>query len=438
MDTPPPAAATVKPAMGFWRCWSLSVGVMIGSGVFLLPAVLAPYGGIGFLGWLVTGTGAVLIALTLGHLASRQRAPGGPYAYVRAAFGDLAGFLVAWGYWVSNVTAAAAVAVAFAGYCVVFVPVLADSPLLQASAALAVLWTLTAVNVGGMAGASLAQLAMTLLKLLPLAVIIALGAAAGEPANLPEFNPGGQPLLPALAATALLTMWAYAGLEAGTIPAGDVRDPERTIPRAVVFGVACVALVYIAATAAVMLLVPAATLASSTAPFAEAARGLGSFGPPLVALGALVSTAGCLNGLLLVNGQVPMAMARDGLAPRWLAVRNRAGAPQSAVLVSSALASVLIALNYAEGLVAAFTFLITMSTMTLLVPLAASALADLVQSWRSARGWAAIALASLLYSVFAILGTGQRELLLGLLLLAAGVPLFLLARGLPRAAESAP
>lgn len=414
--------------MGFWRCWSLTAGVMVGSGIFMLPAVLAPYGGVGFLGWVVTAAGAILIALTLGHLASRTVKPGGPYAYARAAFGDFTGFLVAWGYWICVVSGSAAIAVAFAGYLGVFLPGVAASPVLQAGAALALIWALTLVNVRSVSLAGSAQLLLTVLKLLPLLLIVAAGAFLGETGNLPEFNPGGGAVLPAVATAALLTMWAFAGLEAGTIPAADVKDPQRTIPRAVVFGVAGVALLYIASTAAVMMLVPAETLAQSTSPFADAARVLGGWGPPLIAAGALVSTAGALNGNILIGGQMPMAAALDRLAPRFLARRNRAGAPQAALLLSAAIASVLLVFNYAEGLVAAFTFLIAMSTLALLAPLAVAALADIRQSWRTARPWALIAMLAFAYSAFAMLGSGLDVILWGLVLLAAGVPVYMLVR----------
>lgn len=87
--------------LGFWAVWSLTVGVMIGSGVFLLPTVLAPYGLLSFGGWLITGAGSIAIALILGRLASRTKRTGGPYAYAHDAFGELPGFLVGWGYWAS-------------------------------------------------------------------------------------------------------------------------------------------------------------------------------------------------------------------------------------------------------------------------------------------------------------------------------------------------
>ena len=91
-------AATV----GFWTAVALVLGNMIGSGVFLLPASLAPYGGLSLAGWIVSATGSVLLALVFARLGRRDPAAGGPYAYTRRSFGDLAGFLVAWGYWISS------------------------------------------------------------------------------------------------------------------------------------------------------------------------------------------------------------------------------------------------------------------------------------------------------------------------------------------------
>ena len=105
-----------KPKIGFWKCWSISVGVMIGSGVFLLPSVLAPFGSISFLGWLVTGSAAILISLILGRLSSRTNRSGGFYVYTQDAFGDLPGFLIAWGYWLAIVFSITAISTAFVGY----------------------------------------------------------------------------------------------------------------------------------------------------------------------------------------------------------------------------------------------------------------------------------------------------------------------------------
>ena len=391
------AAAPSKP-LGFWGCWSLTVGVMIGSGIFLLPTVLAPYGLMSFGGWLLTGGSSILLALVLARLAARTTRTGGPYAYARDAFGDLPGFLIAWGYWASVWIATPTIALAFVGYLSVFFPQLSDNPVAQAAIALTLLWTLTLVSIRGVREAGLLQLAMTILKLVPLALVILAGLIAGSPDNLPAANPqGGHP--PAvLATTALLTMWAFAGMEA-----------------------------------AVMMLVPADALATSTSPFSDAARVLGTWGPPLVAIGALISTAGSLNGNIFTSGQMPLAVALDRLAPAFLSRRNKGHAPYWSLVLATSISSVLLLLNFSRGLVGAFTFLLMMSILTTLIPLLVSALAEFRYSWRTARGWAAIAVAGALYSVFAILGSGLEVLAWGTVLLLAGVPVFYLGRQKPAA-----
>src|ERR671922_3023361 len=135
--------------LGLLMCTALVVGNMIGSGVFLLPASLAPFGGISIIGWLVSAAGAACLALVFARLGQMLPRTGGPYAYARAGFGDFAAFLVAWAYWISMWTTDAALAVAFVSYMTVFFPALNAVPLLGAAAALAAIWLLTAINVLG-------------------------------------------------------------------------------------------------------------------------------------------------------------------------------------------------------------------------------------------------------------------------------------------------
>jgi APA family basic amino acid/polyamine antiporter len=410
--------------MGFWKCWAMSVGVMIGSGVFLLPSVLAPYGSISFLGWLLTSAGAIVIALVLGRLASRTDRAGGFYIYAQDAFGDLTGFMMAWGYWLSIVFAITAIVTVFSGYLGSLIPELGETTGRQTMTAAVLIWTLTIINIRGVNSGATLQLITTLLKLLPLLAIIFLGLAQGSTDNIPPFNPKELSIFGALAATALLTMWAFIGIEAGVVAADDVIDPKRTIPRAVVIGTISVALVYIAATAAVMMLVPVEILANSEAPFVDAAKGFGKFGAPLIAIGAIISAAGSANGNILLGGQMPMAVALDGLAPKFLARRNKGHSPASALLITAILSTGLLIFNLNEGLVAAFTFLISMSTLCTLLPYAVSAMADFKYSWKSAKAWSAIAVLAFAYACVAMIGSGFTVLLWGFVLLLAGLPIY--------------
>jgi len=428
------AADTPKP-FGFWACWSLTAGIMIGSGIFLLPAILVPFGLMSFVGWGVTAAGSLCIALVVSRLSARTRRSGGVYVYARDGFGDLIGFLVAWGYWLAYCISIPAIAIAFVGYLAVFIPALETSLIGQAGSALSIIWLLTLINMRSLSGAGFVQIFMTLLKLIPLIIIMGLAASTGQVSNLPAANPKAAEFLPALATTALLTMWAFSGLEAGAIPASHVKDAERTIPRAIIWGTLTVAFIYIVSTYCIMLLVPAEILATSSAPFSDAAAGLGAWAPKFIAVGAMIATAGSLNGVIFISGQMPMALAVDGFAPKIFARASiqhsefqhaTPPGPRISLLLSAVIGSVVLMLNYTKGLIDMFTFLAMMSTLAVLVPLLVSALAEFKYSWRAAKGWAGVAGLASLYSVFAILGSGWAVILWGVVLLLLGVPVYYL------------
>lgn len=418
---------TDKP-LGFWSCWSLVVGCMIGSGIFLVPTQLAPYGLLSFGGWIIAGAGSIALALVFGRLAARTQCNGGPYAYARQSFGDFTGFLMGWAYWLSFVIGVPTVAIAFVGYLGVFIPALNGNPLAQLAAAIALIGAFTYINIRGLKEMSAAQITLTLLKIVPLVAIIGLAVPAGSAENLPSFNPSGGSIFAALAATALIALWPFTGFEVVTLPATNVKDCERTIPRALITGMLTVVVIYLCASAAVMLLVPAAQLAQSTAPFADAARAFGPWGPNVIAAGALVATAGTINGLIFSCGQMPMAVAADKLAPAWLAHTTKRGTPHLALILSAVLGSLMLALNYARGFLDAFEFLLKMATSLGLIYYVVVALAELRHSWRSAKGWASVAVIGIAYSLFAAFGSGLEVLFWGVALMAAGVPLYFLFR----------
>ena len=397
---------------------------MIGSGIFLLPTVLAPYGWISLLGWLLTCSGTIVLSLVLARLAGTTDHAGGPYAYVKESFGDLAGFLIGWGYWVGVVFGVTAIAVGFAGYMGSVFPIFAANSLTQALVAAAGIGTLTWVNVKGVSEAASVQLALTILKIIPLIVIIGLGIIYGDIDNFPAFNPQGLPVTQALASTALLTMWAFIGIEAAVIATDDVESPKKTIPIAVVSAAVTVSCLYVGASIAIMFLVPSDVLALSESPFVDAASHMGTGGALLIGIGALISTAGALNGNIFVMGQMAMAVAADGLAPAVIAKKNRGGAPAGVLIVSSVFSTALLVLNFTEGLVGAFSFLISMSTLSILAPYGLSAVAEFKRSWRSAKGWAGVALLSVIYTLIAAAGSGWHVFFLGLGLFLLGIPLY--------------
>ncbi len=417
--------------LGFWAAVSIVMGNMIGSGVFLLPASLAAYRGLSLAGWLVSAGGAVMLALVFARLARQLPAAGGPYAFTREAFGDVPGFLVAWGYWLSTVATLAALAVAFVGYLDPFVPVIVRAPAAAALLAVGAIWVLVAVNVAGVRAAGRVQMITTALKIVPLAVVGIGGLVYFQPAAFTLPDTSATPMAAQLAATVTLTLWAFLGLECATIPAGSVRDPERTIPRATVVGTVLTAAIYIVSTVGVMSLVAPDALAESTAPFADAAgRLLGEGGARFVAIGAAISCFGALNGWVLVAGQLPMAAAADGLFPPVFGRLSGRGTPAGAMIVAGVLSSALVAMNYSRGLIELFTFVILLSTLSTLIPYAFCSLAVWLMPDRPgpAGAMAVVSALAFVYAMFAVGGAGADTVFYGFLLLLAGLPMYVWLR----------
>ena len=425
---PPNVAAPVH-AIGFWTAVSIVMGNMIGSGVFLLPASLAPFGGISLAGWSVSIAGSLCLALVFARLARTMPATGGLYAYTREAFGDVPAFLVAWGYWISTCAALAALAVAGVGYLDPFFPSIVRSPIGAPVLAIAIMWAMVAVNVRGVRTAGQVQFATTALKIVPLLAVGVAGLAYFHPAYLAVSSTGARAMLGDVTQSATLTLWAFLGVECATIPAGSIRDPERTIPRATIAGTLITAGIYVISTVGVMGVVPPSTLASTTAPFADAAQLLaGEHAARLVALGAAISCFGALNGWTLIVGQLPMAVAQDGLFPRVFARLSSRGTPAAAFTIGAAVATALVAANYGRGLVKLFTFFILLSTLSTLVPYAFCSLAAFMiersRRLRMTAGARAICAFAFLYSMWAIAGAGTDVVTYGFLLLLAGLPIY--------------
>ena len=424
--------ATLSPAsraLGFSMAVALVMGNMIGSGIFLLPASLAPYGVVGLIGWFVSTAGALALAMVFARLSAHGPSAGGPYAYTRRAFGELAGFLVAWGYWIAIWTALGALAVALIGYLTTIIPGLAQDQVAAAVACITVVWVLVGVNILGIRTAGWVQLITTVLKLLPLAAV-AIGGIARFDASQFVLGPDtAGSWMTAVPAVTTLTLWAFTGLESATIPAANISNPGRTIPRATLVGTVATAAVYVVSTVGVMSLVRSDRLAVSSAPFADAARALGGEWAALaIAAGAVVSCAGALNGWTLLAGQLPLAVARDGLFPPIFAKVTARETPAAALVIAGVLTTILVSLNYARGLVELFTFFILLSTLNTLVPYVFSSLAVFLLKEPSQRpltiGGAFVAGLAFVYSVWAIGGAGPQTVYYGFLLLLSGLPVY--------------
>jgi basic amino acid/polyamine antiporter, APA family len=464
--TPRADATGDKPRLlGFWMCVALVVGNMIGSGVFLLPASLAPYGLNSVAAWLLTATGALFVAVVFASLSRAFPTAGGPYAFTRMAFGGLAGFIVAWGYWISIWVGNAAIAIGGVSYLGNLVPQLAQQPY-SAIATVALVWLFTVVNIVGVRAAGAVQVVTTILKVMPLIAISVLGiylVFAGHPAVDAALHSSAPFRLDAITAAATLTLWALLGLECATVPAGKVKDPERTIPRATLLGTIVTAVIYVVSCTTVILLIPAAQLAASGAPFADvAAMFWGDTAANLVALFAAISAMGALNGWILMHGELPLQMARQGVFPKVFGKESKQHTPVAALIIGSVLVSVMVLLNSSKSTVQLFSYVVLLSTTASLVMYLAVSLAalKLMREGRLPGGrahwWlAVVALVAAAYSLWAIAGAGvitgkscggdticwapllENPIYLGFLLLALGQPVYFYMRWRQKRREAA-
>lgn len=439
----------LKREMGLWTATAMVIGNMIGSGVFLLPAALAGvavvYGSSALLAWVVTGAGAMLLAGVFATMGRAYPMTGGPYAYARRAFGDFVGFQTAWGYWIAAWVGNAAIATAFVGYTTVVWPGLANSNLAMAMLAVGSIWLLTFVNILGVREGGRVQVVTTILKFVPLALIGVIGLFYMHADHFTPFLDAtgttgrhALTLLQGITAALGLTLWAFIGLESATVPAGEVKDPERTIPRATYLGTAITTLIYIVATVAVMGIIPMTALEGSNAPFADAAQSIfgGAWGK-WVAIVGMIAAFGALNGWTLLTARVSLAAAQDGLFPKFFGrVSGKRRTPVYGLVAAAVLVTGLVFMNYTNSLVDQFTFMLLLATLTTVVPYAFAAAAEIALfikeperfTGRKLARDAIVAALGFGYAIWAMYATGSESIAKGYMLLMLGIPLYLYLR----------
>lgn len=424
--------STSKNKLGKAATLSLVVGNMVGAGIFLLPSALGAFGGISLFGWLISAGGAFALSVVFGKLS--QFIPdkgGGPYVYSKAGFGDFIGFLVAWGYWISIWITNASIAIALVGYLSVFFPILGES-LPAVIAGLGVLWLLTWVNTLNISRVGRLQTFSTILKVIPLLLIAIGGLFFINFDHFEPFNSSGESNIAAIIAASTLTLFAFQGLESASIASDKVANSKRVVSIATRVGVLITIVIYILGSASVMGIVPPEQLVVSKAPFADAAEIMwGGWARYLVAGGAVISTFGALNGWIFLQGQLPRAIAQDKLFPSVFKRENKNAAPVLGIVISSVMASILMIMNFQKGLVKAFEFMILLSTLSCLIPYVFSTLSFGLfiitdRYGKFARfGYLTATAIALAFSIWAIIGSGLIVAAWGLILLAAGVPIFL-------------
>ena len=417
--------------MGPWLTTALVVGTMIGSGIFMLPVSLAPLGWNAVAAWVVSLAGALSIAFALSRLS--RGGGGGIQSYIELAFGPLTGFLVTWAFWVANWASMAAVAIAFGAATSRIMPLFGDDTVIILSVtAIVALTIVNALGVRISGGLNMLTIAIKLMPLIGVIILLVVALAAGE--RLEPLAPA--PLsIASIAAATTLTLFALLGFENATAPVGKVRDPERTLPRAILGGTLFVGLVYLLSSSAVTLLLPVELVAASPAPYADAFAARGGEGLVRFAAFAIaISAFGALNCATLVGGELGYAMAIRRQLPSVMALTRGSNTPVGSQIISSALAIFLVVANASRSTAELFTFVILLTTSATLIVYLAGAAAAL--PWCRSIGSRAILAIAATFIAFAFYGAGIEANGWCLVLIGIGFAVYAIMRRLNSAATS--
>ena len=359
---PPPL--TLRKTLGWGDGLALVVGIMVGSGIFRTPGLVASAIGrpaLSFVAWALGGAVGLLGALVFAELATRHPHAGGKYVYARESFGRRAAFVIGWIEALGTYCAAiAAVAVVSGDY---LGRLMGWNPRAASATGVVLIVALTALHLVGVRVGSLAQNVVTAAKMLALVAVVVVAALVGRGAGWTGPLPGaptGPALFGAMAVAFQAVIWSYYGYpDAGKI-AEELKDSDRSLPRVFLGGIAAVTALYLLLNAAFVHVLPFDRIAASTLVAGDAAGAM--FGPragAVMSALALLVVLASLNGNLFVTPRVVFGLSRDGLGPRVLSRVNAGGTPWTALLLVALVAVVLAATGTFERLLSlAITFIL--------------------------------------------------------------------------------
>jgi APA family basic amino acid/polyamine antiporter len=428
------SSAELKSELTLFDVTNLVVGAIIGADVYVASALgAALLGPFSVVVWIVAGLIAIVIALCFAQCAALLPKVGGPYAYAHAAWGTFAGFVVGWSLWLAEWLSLAVFPVAFTNYLMYFFPGLTWA--MQVVVKVLFVVFLIVTNIVGVKAAGRTNDVLTLIKLVPLlffAVVGLLFIASNTgiaASNYSPFVPSG---FGGFGAALVLIFWAYAGFEISTIPAEEVKDPSKTIPRAIVVGILIVTVFYLVTNVVIFGAMPSASLATSTAPLAKATNtvlltipAIALIGTGIVGGGALISVAGSDESGMIGTSQLGYALAADGLFPRVFAkIHPKFKTPYLGIIIQAITALV-------AAIVGNLTLLIATSVFFMAIAYLATSgsIFSLRRRGMKAqfhlRGGFLIPSLGVIFSLYLITQCTLAQIGLGLVLLFVGVPIYI-------------
>ncbi|MDD1678930.1 MAG: APC family permease [Methanomicrobiales archaeon] len=413
----------LKKELTLFDLTNIVIGSIVGADIYIASALTG-----GLLGpfaifvWVIAGAMAACLALVFAYCSYYIPRVGGPFAFVSAAFDDFFGFLTGWSLWIAEMLALPVFAIAFVQYLHFLVPL---GMMEEIAVKGLFLFTLTAVNIRGVKAAGRVNDILTIIKLSPLLILIIAGFVffLREPGVVVQ---NYTPLLPLgldnFGAALVLIFWAYVGFELGTLPAAEVRDPRKTIPKAILLGMTVVTIFYLSTNFIVYGAINWMDLEQSSTPLVLVGSVLlGTAGAVMMGIGALVSVSGSDESGILGTARLSYAMAIDGLFPRiFTRVHPRFGTPSNALAIQGFFAFVL-------SLFSGIRELISFSVFNLAFAFLLTCLALLVlrkEGERRLPGQHILPIIGALICVYLLISTSVFDKIAGTMLVLAGIPLY--------------
>jgi amino acid transporter len=405
-----------------WDLVAITINGIIGAGIFGLPSkVYALIGTYSLIAFVACAIVVALIILCFAEVSSRFDETGGPYLYAREAFQPAVAFEIGWLIWLARITAFAANCNLLINY-VSFFWLPATTPVWRASIIVFVVIVLAVINLLGIRQAAIVSNVFTIGKLVPIILFIAAGLFFLNPQS---YQLGAAPTTGAFSQSVLLLVYAFTGFEMATIPAGEVRNPQRNLPRALLIAILVVAVLYIMIQVVCVGTLPG--LAQSQKPLADAgSQFLGAAGGAIISAGAIISITGNLNILLLSGSRLPFAMAEQKQLPAFVArIHRQFFTPYVSILITAGL---MLLLTLKSSFVAA----LTISTIARLVTYGATCLAlpvfrarrESLRAMFRLPGGTVVAILSLVLIVWLLLNATLQEAKAAAIAAAAGLLIY--------------
>lgn len=413
----------LKRELSYFDLTNIVIGAIVGSDIYIASAITAGLvGPFSLVVWIVAGIMAMVIALVFAYSSYYVPKVGGPFAFVSTAFDDFYGFLSGWSMWIAEIVALPVFAIVFTNYLQYFI----DLNFLQQILVKGLfLFGLTFINILGIKTAGRLNDILTLIKLFPLFLIIVLGLVsfAYNPSLLSNYTPFVPLGINNFGTALVLIFWAYVGFELGTLPASEVKNPKKTIPKAIITGIMIVMVFYLLTNFVIFGVINWKNLADTSTPLVLAGSALlGMTGATIMSIGALVSVSGSDESGTLSSARLSYAMAIDGLFPKIFSkIHPKYHTPYMALIIQGIIAFIL-------SIFSKITELISFSVFNLAFSFLLVCLALIVLKKREKKelyGQNILPWIGIVICLYLLYSTSIFDKLVGLALILFGIPLYI-------------